>query len=299
MSLHTITAEAIIQTNPDLRCTRRDKNTAEYRFVDGLSPNVLVFPKHASRILEAFRKPAVVRTALHGATRNDLELIAQGLEEGFLFRLKDIDRPRKGDELTRGLYRLGSRETRPLSAQQVRRHVIRKGEVGNREFFVLDGLFNWQEIRETYRHFSDHPFVLRSPALDNAKEYQHWGLNLPIDLPFFERVARCVGVLYPKLHLVPHKTTCNSNRYGDTFQLHVDDADPSVSAIYYANPKWEAEWQAETVLCDDAAEPLHLVAPKPGRVVLFRSDITHRGGVPSRLCYVQRIVLGMQWHMPR
>ena len=61
------------------------------------------------------------------------------------------------------------------------------------------------------------------------------------------------------------------------------DTDGGVTAIYYANPVWEANWQGETVFYDERREPIHLVAPTPGRLAIFDGDIVHRVGAVSRV----------------
>ena len=87
----------------------------------------------------------------------------------------------------------------------------------------------------------------------------------------------------------------------DGQELHVidglfrPDIVPGVTALYFANPEWQDDWQGETVFYDRAGEPFHAVAPKPGRVLVFDGGIVHRGGVPSRKCFEPRLSVAFKF----
>lgn len=70
------------------------------------------------------------------------------------------------------------------------------------------------------------------------------------------------------------------NRDNPTNRYHADNhtIDSSfLSLLYYANSKWDLEWDGGTVFrTDDLSEVEYLSDYKPGRMVLFDSSIPHK-----------------------
>lgn len=65
--------------------------------------------------------------------------------------------------------------------------------------------------------------------------------------------------------------------------IHVDlDSPDAVTFLYYANSCWRRDWQGETVFYDAQGDAAAVVSPRPGRLVMFHSNIPHRGGAPHR-----------------
>ena len=63
--------------------------------------------------------------------------------------------------------------------------------------------------------------------------------------------------------------------------VHRDIDDPNaVTFLYYANLVWRGRWGGETTFYDDDMDAIYTVTPRPGRLVLFHSNILHRAGVP-------------------
>lgn len=76
---------------------------------------------------------------------------------------------------------------------------------------------------------------------------------------------------------------------------HTDqDCPRCATAVVYASPVWRPEWGGETCFFDERDGKLDTVAcvsPKPGRILVFRSQMHHRGGVPQRGCPAFRYTL--------
>lgn len=125
-------------------------------------------------------------------------------------------------------------------------------------------------------------------SAENAREF-----------PWFRRIIETVLAKFPSERLSLKQVMCNSLVYGDMLFPHRDSfARPTgreITAVYFANPKWERSWGGETVFFDRAGEAQIAVSPKPGRLILFRSAIEHRAGVPLRECYEQRLTLSMKF----
>ncbi|PRQ02531.1 hypothetical protein ENSA5_21760 [Enhygromyxa salina] len=63
--------------------------------------------------------------------------------------------------------------------------------------------------------------------------------------------------------------------------VHTDTPHPqAITFLYYANPVWRTGWGAETVFYDHSGDAQVVVAPRPGRLVAFHSNILHRAGIP-------------------
>jgi SM-20-related protein len=82
----------------------------------------------------------------------------------------------------------------------------------------------------------------------------------------------------------------NNHGYGDHQHVH-NDNDTGVTVLYYANAEWNDDWHGETVLYDRDREAHFVVAPRPGRLLMFPAWINHRGGTPSRTCFQRRVAV--------
>jgi SM-20-related protein len=82
----------------------------------------------------------------------------------------------------------------------------------------------------------------------------------------------------------------NNSVYGDMYYTHRDCSAHSrhVTALYYANLEWNPDWGGETIFYNDENEAEVVVSPRPGRVVVARGAILHRGTVPTRACHHER-----------
>jgi SM-20-related protein len=55
---------------------------------------------------------------------------------------------------------------------------------------------------------------------------------------------------------------------------------------------WQPSWHGETLFyTPDHSDVIRAVLPKPGRMVIFDSDIPHAGRDPSRLCPLIRVTI--------
>ena len=117
---------------------------------------------------------------------------------------------------------------------------------------------------------------------------------MPLIAALISQTVAVSSEVYPSLNLRLQRMHCNTHLYGDVPHAHTDST-PGVTALYIANPRWEANWMGETIFCNDDGEPLYAVIPKPGRLLVFSGDIIHRGGVPSRECFEPRISIAFKF----
>jgi len=178
-------------------------------------------------------------------------------------------------------------------------HVTRRQLIGEKEILVLDNLFAASDLASTFDFLRQMPFRLNDIDTEETAHVRHWKADLPLPMatnfPVFRRCIELACELMPfPQPLVLQRIYANLNLHGDIQFAHTD-CRHGVTALYYANSEWNEKWMGETVFCDDNWEPLYVVAPKPGRLVLFHGNIPHRGGVPSRECYQPRISVAFKF----
>jgi hypothetical protein len=174
--------------------------------------------------------------------------------------------------------------------------VSRRLSIGDRKIVVLDNVFPADAVKTLHGFLGRLPYQLSEVDTNETLHNRNWAANLPVAMAAgMPILGRCVE-LAREFHAGPLdlvRAYVNFNRYGD-MQYNHQDGPAGVTVLYYANAKWEDHWGGETVFCSDEGEPLHLVIPKPGRVVLFHPHILHRGGVPSRDCWEARMAVALK-----
>jgi hypothetical protein len=108
--------------------------------------------------------------------------------------------------------------------------------------------------------------------------------------PFFAEMRRFGEEMFARERFEIARVYVNSAVYGDVYFPH-RDCDPglnNVTVLYYGNLVWNTDWGGETVFYNEALDAEVVVSPRPNRVVVSRGAIPHKGGVPSRICHVER-----------
>jgi hypothetical protein len=167
---------------------------------------------------------------------------------------------------------------------------------------VVDGLFDSTFVQMVHHLVGRLPFSLSEYDTPQTRQVLHWkhefDLRQPPQLPLIphllSRGTDATTELFPSAALELQRVHCNLHLYGDIQNPHTDIGS-GVTALYFANTRWETEWMGETVFYDAVDEPLLAVIPRPGRLVVFDADIVHRGGVPSRACVHPRLSLAMKF----
>ncbi len=112
--------------------------------------------------------------------------------------------------------------------------------------------------------------------------------KLSPDLP----IAKLWAVLHAKLlegH-EPVRAYGNAHTFGTEGYCHKDSLrDDYFSTIYYAHPVWNSNWGGELIFYNSDGDVLKTVTAKPGRLVHFRGDITHRVAPLTRECNELRV----------
>ena len=171
-------------------------------------------------------------------------------------------------------------------------HVTRRVEIDGMQLVVLDGLFADADIRSLYTFLRELPYQLNDVASPETSYVKHWKSDFPPPLaegtPVLRECIQTARALMVPEHYTLDRCYTNMILYGD-FQGPHTDPHAGITALYYANPEWKEHWLGETIFYDAERQPVHAVGVKPGRLVVFHSDILHRAGVPSRECFEPRL----------
>jgi len=110
--------------------------------------------------------------------------------------------------------------------------------------------------------------------------------------PFFLRLKSVAQEMMGEA-LRDQRAYVNSSVYGDMYYAHRDCSvhRKHVTALYYANLDWQVDWGGETIFYNDNEDAEVVVSPRPGRLVVARGAILHKGTVPTRACYEERYTI--------
>ena len=185
-----------------------------------------------------------------------------------------------------------------MTASGVAFNVSRRIDIGGRPLFIIDDCFRRDQIADIYRFVRDLPYRLDDYDTAGTAGVRHLKAELPLTLaetaPGFKDCVRIAHELLVRPPVGLDRVHANMMLHGDLQHPHTDIPD-GVTAIYYANPEWQESWAGETLFYDAAREPIHVVAPRPGRLAIFHSEILHRAGVPSRVCFEPRITVAFKF----
>lgn len=158
--------------------------------------------------------------------------------------------------------------------------------VDGRTLRVCDGLFDVETIRAIDELVRTCPYTFDNADSPEDRHNRRWKAEFTAEIcerqPFFTRTLQLLTEHHRGRPLQLDRIYANVNAFGERFFPHTDGESgrPGITALYYANARWEEAWGAETVFYE-AGEPAFVVLPKPGRLALFDAAITHRGSPPT------------------
>ncbi|HEY3777599.1 MAG TPA: 2OG-Fe(II) oxygenase [Rhizomicrobium sp.] len=175
--------------------------------------------------------------------------------------------------------------------------------IGTREACVCDTLFD----EATILRVADLLKTLRYRRVETSRagaEISGGSAEIPEHIAqseaLFARLKAFAEEAFAASGLTHQRLYVNSTVYGDMYYPHRDfgEEQDHLTVLYYANPAWSTDWGGETILYDDHGDARLVVTPRPGRVLAFRGAILHRGGVPTRICYEQRLTIAYKLRIP-
>ena len=173
---------------------------------------------------------------------------------------------------------------------------IRKSMISGRELFVCDNLVEDMMVKQVGALVRTLHYVRKEKSRPGVP-----GLAAVCDIqperiaadPFLCSLKTTVERLFPGERFSDQRAYVNCSVYGDSYYLHRDCTfqERHVTALYYANFEWQPDWGGETIYYNDEEDAELAITPKPGRLVIARGAILHRGNVPARSCYEERYTL--------
>ncbi len=167
----------------------------------------------------------------------------------------------------------------PLPAPTIR-------DVSGRKILIFDELFEPRQIVNFSHVLMQLPYERResfdgelNAVLDNDAF-----VRAPFLYPVLEALMaeHRAGLEIPE-HTVLSHVYAAATESAQQPQIHMDLESPdALTFLYYGNACWQRDWQGETVFYDAQGEAAAIVSPRPGRLVMFHSNIPHRGGAPHR-----------------
>jgi Rps23 Pro-64 3,4-dihydroxylase Tpa1-like proline 4-hydroxylase len=180
--------------------------------------------------------------------------------------------------------------------------VVQTRSLEGQDFYVVDGLFKPDFVKLLHELAKQLPFTMSDHDSADTRHVRHWRRDFtpealianPVIRVWRQEVEDQTAELYPDAKGDLREAYCNNHGYGDHQHPHVDGV-TGLTVLYYVNADWQPDWQGETVLFDTAQDAHHAVAPHPGRLLIFPSNILHRGGTPSRTCSERRLVFVLKF----
>jgi hypothetical protein len=208
--------------------------------------------------------------------------------------------------------RSAQRARRPKSRNQKRGEPVAvltaELEIGpaRRKVYILDDLIHESIRGEVFQTLYDLPFYHADIDRPDTEEFRHM-VHL-FSPPQYEesdllraltQAAR--GFLEGRDHPITgiERIYLNFGLFGD-FQFAHTDGLQTWTALVFVNKVWKPDWAGELLVYDDTnpRAPAWAIAPEPGRMVIFDGRIMHRGGVPSKHCFIPRLSLAIKLTRP-
>jgi SM-20-related protein len=173
---------------------------------------------------------------------------------------------------------------------------IRKSLISGREIFVCDNLIDPMMVKQVATLARTLHYLRKEksrPGVPGLAAVAEIPAERIASDPFLSSLRQAVERLFPDERFSDQRAYVNCSVYGDSYYLHRDAAphDQHVTALYYANLEWQPDWGGETIYYNDEEDAELAVTPRPGRLVIARGAVLHRGNVPSRQCYEERYTL--------
>lgn len=180
--------------------------------------------------------------------------------------------------------------------------VVQERSVADLPLFVVDHLFSEDCIRAMASWFACQSFSLIDIDSDLTAFSRHWIRRLDpnsanlLSIPIFSWMDATSRHYFKSLNLNLAEAKAYITPYGDTPTYHRDsETGETITAILYLHPKWELDWGGELIISDLTGDPQIAVFPKAGRLVVFRGDLPHKAGAPSRLAFVPRQAIVLRY----
>lgn len=257
------------------------------------------FSAEAVLLLRQFSAPLRISDVLGNTTTDDLRALSEAVEAGLLLKEEAFEDDAVGS-LFDG-FRLMDWKQALINAKEITAKTTRQIAIGlERSVVVLDDVLSLTRVNTLARWLRSLPYRLADYDTEETYDVKHWisEFRSPSELvncvPVLSEIVNLGSHIFPEFKLNLTRLHANASLFGDLQFPHRDTDREGVTILYFGNDYWETEWMGETLFYDDS-DPVFAINPKPGRLVIFHSDIIHRAGVPSRLCMGARWTLSFKF----
>lgn len=173
---------------------------------------------------------------------------------------------------------------------------IRKSLIAGRELYVCDDMVEPLMVQQIGTLVKTLHYVRKEksrPGVPGLAAVSDIPIQRIAGDPFLRALRQVVERLFANEQFTDQRAYVNCSTYGDTYYIHRDCAphEQHVTALYYANIEWQGDWGGETIYYNEDGDAEIAITPRPGRLVIARGAVLHRGNVPSRNCYEERYTL--------
>lgn len=185
----------------------------------------------------------------------------------------------------------------PLSADMTNPEPkIRKSVISGRELFVCDDMVDAAMVQTIGSLVRTLHYIRKEksrPGVPGLAAVSDIPMEKIAADPFLRGLKQTVERLFPAEQFTDQRAYVNCSVYGDGYYVHRDCAahEANVTALYYANLEWKPDWGGETIYYNDDEDAELAITPRPGRLVIARGALLHRGNVPTRACHEERYTL--------
>lgn len=123
--------------------------------------------------------------------------------------------------------------------------------------------------------------------------YRHWA-HCPELVGVYKQIWDCMKESFSELNLKPERILVNLYNHGDSSWAHKDsESNKDYTVIIFLNDYWDINWGGEFALFEND-DLIKAFTPKPGRYVVFKSNITHGARPVSREASYPRLAIAYQ-----
>ena len=154
---------------------------------------------------------------------------------------------------------------------------------------IVDNFLDDKTIHELYDELWNADWYLQGTDYSlSDRNDRGWSLTKYLKLPL--QSNSIYDIIYQKVSELPElkdyqlsRVLRNAYKFSDVIGLH-RDIGYDITVLIFGNKEWKLNWASETIFTSEESENAEIiksVIPKPGRLLIFDSNIPHTGRVPS------------------
>lgn len=173
-------------------------------------------------------------------------------------------------------------------------------KVDNKHVAVYDDVFSYQENLQIYADICQQPYI-RSNLDNNFGNNKDADIKWSYLIPENSSLSNLITPRYLNFNEFKNKKITVFRQYVNFSTsttvdvIHTDspaNTPKSFTILHYANFSWDKNWHGETVFYNSTADEIEFSTMiKPGRVVVFDSNIPHSARAPSSLADYARYTI--------